>query len=181
MPQLTSLLNVRRPCCSQPAAGCSSVSGQQSTSILATATVPPPTQLSPPFRVHEPVSPDSMTSSVGSCSGFTTPSVTNLSPVPSQEPCEPENMGHFNYHLEEQLDASWAVPDQNSALDRFSYELASSSCIHAANIIRSMRSDVGNELEADLGCHSGTAQDCLVDNSVVFNVMDKYAGPGINM
>ncbi len=49
-----------------------------------------------------------------------------------------------------------------------------SSCVYAANIIRSMRPDAGMELEADLGCGpAGT--DCEVDNVAVFDMMDKYS------
>ncbi|KAJ9669527.1 hypothetical protein H2201_000394 [Coniosporium apollinis] len=51
---------------------------------------------------------------------------------------------------------------------------STSSCVYAANIIRSMRSEVGIELEVDLGCNpAGT--DCEVNNVTVFDVMDKYS------
>lgn len=52
----------------------------------------------------------------------------------------------------------------------------SSSCTYAANIIRTMREDVGAELEADLGCDRN-GQECMVDNTLVFNVMEKYGNP----
>lgn len=57
---------------------------------------------------------------------------------------------------------------------------STSSCVYAANIIRSMRSDVGIELEADLGCNpAGT--DCEVNNVTVFDVMDKYSAQRMSM
>lgn len=48
------------------------------------------------------------------------------------------------------------------------------SCVSAANIIRNMRYDVGNELEQDLGCRN-PGENCEVPNRVVFDVMDKYS------
>ena len=51
-----------------------------------------------------------------------------------------------------------------------------SSCVDAAKIIRTMRNDAGPELEAELGCRVA-GQHCYVNNSVVFNVMDRYGSP----
>jgi hypothetical protein len=47
------------------------------------------------------------------------------------------------------------------------------SCVDAANIIRTMRSDLGPELESELGCRQPETV-CKVENSVVFDVLDKY-------
>ncbi|KAF2432586.1 hypothetical protein EJ08DRAFT_561310, partial [Tothia fuscella] len=51
---------------------------------------------------------------------------------------------------------------------------ANTSCVDAANIIRTMGADVGTELEADLGCQPGKIN-CKVENSAVFDVMEKYS------
>jgi hypothetical protein len=50
----------------------------------------------------------------------------------------------------------------------------STSCVYAANIIRTMRANVGPELENDLGCPPMGVVDCPVPNAMFFDVMDKY-------
>jgi len=77
----------------------------------------------------------------------------------------------WSHHNNDQYDIMQQYP-ANEDPDTRNY----SSCVDAANIIRSMRSDVGVELEADLGCKS-LGQDCRVNNAVVFEVMDRYSGP----
>jgi hypothetical protein len=49
------------------------------------------------------------------------------------------------------------------------------SCVDAANIIRTMRTETGADLEAELDCRPG--QQCYVPNPMVFNVIDRYARP----
>ncbi|KAK3081345.1 hypothetical protein LTS18_007672 [Coniosporium uncinatum] len=92
---------------------------------------------------------------------------------------------HQTYHYQSVQPASDWVQQNNDQYDTnqpYSHDDDDpgsrnySSCVHAANIIRSMRSDVGVELEADLGCKS-IGQDCRVNNAVVFEVMDRYSGP----
>lgn len=82
------------------------------------------------------------------------------------------------YNYGESSNAPWLIPHGGSAIgERLEFDNAS-SCVHAANIIRNMRSDIGAELEADLGC-ARTGEECKVNNSVVFDVMDKYSSHGI--
>ena len=50
----------------------------------------------------------------------------------------------------------------------------SSSCYVAADASRSIKPDMGYELEAELGCSSG--QDCNVPNTQIFSIMDRYSG-----
>jgi hypothetical protein len=52
-------------------------------------------------------------------------------------------------------------------------DFGNTSCVDAANIIRNMKGDVGPELESDLGCRQ-PGSDCKVENSVVFEVLEKY-------
>lgn len=49
-----------------------------------------------------------------------------------------------------------------------------SSCFVAADAIRSMAADAGPEVEQALGCNDGS--ECDVSNSLVFDIMDHYAG-----
>lgn len=50
-----------------------------------------------------------------------------------------------------------------------------SSCFVAAETIRAMNAGAGPEVESALGCRNG-AGDCRVNNNVVFDIMDRYAG-----
>ncbi|KAF1990868.1 hypothetical protein K402DRAFT_451156 [Aulographum hederae CBS 113979] len=55
-----------------------------------------------------------------------------------------------------------------------------SSCIHAASIIRSISTREGLEVEADLGC-TAPGTDCKVNNSLVLSVMDRYSDTTANI
>lgn len=51
------------------------------------------------------------------------------------------------------------------------------SCAFAASVVRSVRPDVGPELEAQMCANYGG--DCKVDNNVVFEIIDRYSQPGM--
>ena len=53
-----------------------------------------------------------------------------------------------------------------------------SSCEYAAHIITSMRADINAEdVRAELGCDTGQGMEsCKVDNSKLFQAMDRYTG-----
>jgi hypothetical protein len=50
-----------------------------------------------------------------------------------------------------------------------------SSCFAAAGAIRALHEDAGDEVESALGCRAG-GNECRVDNTMVFDLMDRYAG-----
>lgn len=52
----------------------------------------------------------------------------------------------------------------------------SSSCYVAADAIRSFNANAGPEVEQALGCRDGS--ECHVNNTVVFDLMDRYAASG---
>ena len=55
----------------------------------------------------------------------------------------------------------------------------SSSCEYAAHIITSMRADIStDDVRADLGCGNNPNdwRKCKIDNSTLFNAVDRYAG-----
>jgi hypothetical protein len=80
----------------------------------------------------------------------------------------------YDYSYEEPHNSPWAyTSEQHYAAEPSTY-YRMSSCADAANMIRTMRSDLGPELEADLGCHD-PHQQCYVDDTTIFNVMDKYS------
>jgi len=81
---------------------------------------------------------------------------------------------HYSYPYEGSYNNSWTYSNEyNYGADPVAYYNAS-SCVDAANIIRTMRSDAGPEPEADLGCRVPD-QACYVNSGLVFNVMDKYS------
>jgi hypothetical protein len=52
-----------------------------------------------------------------------------------------------------------------------------SSCVDAANIIRTMRSGASHEMEDELGCRNPN-QNCYINNNnnnMMFSMMDKYS------
>lgn len=62
-----------------------------------------------------------------------------------------------------------------SIADPYPGESNSSSCFVAADAIRSFSVHAGPEVEQALGCRDGS--ECTVDNSVVFDLMDRYSTP----
>lgn len=124
-----------------------------------------------------PPSPHSIVSSMGTPppSFHGTPYMpASMPPVPGMKP---ENVQPYMQYGQSYHD-SWQQPHphhEQYVTDPVSY-YNTSSCVNAANIIRTMRSDAGPELEAELGCRM-PGQHCYVDNSLVFNVMDRYASP----
>lgn len=76
----------------------------------------------------------------------------------------------YGYDMEHDRTDQWAI----TPTTRCAEDLNSTSCVSAARIIRTMQSDVGPELEADLGCRT-PGQDCRVANPVVFDAIEKYS------
>ena len=131
---------------------------------------PRPTALS----CNDSPSPGSIVSSMG-----TPPSSSYYMPfyttplTPSAAEIKAEDV-QYNYTYEQPYAPPWGYShDFNYVAEPATY-YSTSSCVDAANIIRTMRSDAGPELEADLGCHA-PEQHCYVNNNVVFNMMDKYS------
>lgn len=119
-------------------------------------------------------SPSSMVSSMGTPPPVSYPAPFYTAPVtPSAAEIKAEDV-QYNYPYEQPYNSSWTYTNEyNYAPDPAAY-YSTSSCVDAANIIRTMRSDVGPELEADLGCRAPD-QNCYVNNNLVFNMMDKYS------
>ena len=78
----------------------------------------------------------------------------------------------------EQNQASQADRQEPKAAILTEPEVDTSSCEYAAHIITSMRADVSpDDVRLELGCDSSQRGDtCKVDNSRLFQAMDRYAG-----
>lgn len=119
-------------------------------------------------------SPSSMVSSTGTPPPAPYPAPFYTGPMtPSAAEIKGEDV-RYHYPYEQTYNNSWNYSnDYNYVADPATY-YSTSSCVDAANIIRTMRANVGPELEADLGCRVPD-QACYVNNNIVFNVMDKYS------
>lgn len=79
----------------------------------------------------------------------------------------------YEYPYERPYNNPWAyTSDYSYTADPASY-YSSSSCVDAANIIRTMRSNITSDLEASLECRTSD-QHCYVSNTAVFDMVDKY-------
>ncbi|PSN62309.1 hypothetical protein BS50DRAFT_578125 [Corynespora cassiicola Philippines] len=174
---LTSMLDRRIPC------GNMSCTSSPPTSHVSTATTPQHGSTTTPITIpvqrpaalgsNDSPSPHSIVSSLGS----TPPAFSSTQYYPGITPApniKTEDMQNYNNYQYNQSINTWSMPqDINYPQDSIAY-YNTSSCIDAANIIRTMRADAGPELEADLGCQA-PVQNCYVDNGVVFNLVDKYS------
>lgn len=191
---LDAMLRVRRSCnpgsqsaCGSSRSGASSKSpGSQaptstplSTASLEPPPLPPPAQPSPPSH--------SSATSIGST--FSTPPTAEspmvpIAPLPSfptNTPPDPSSAYGPSYNAYYAVPSlgNWTWPTLNDMPDTPTQRMPnSSSCLQAADIIRGMRSDVGPELEQEMGCNA-EGQDCKVDNNVIFDLVDKYSMQGL--
>ncbi|KAH0294091.1 hypothetical protein M436DRAFT_46233 [Aureobasidium namibiae CBS 147.97] len=69
---------------------------------------------------------------------------------------------------------SYASPINSNAA-AYNGQDNTSSCFAAAGAIRALHEDAGDEVESALGCRAG-GNECRVDNTMVFDLMDHYAG-----
>jgi hypothetical protein len=70
--------------------------------------------------------------------------------------------------------ASYTSPT-HSATAAYNGQDNTSSCLTAAGAIRGLHPEAGDEVELSLGCRAG-GNDCRVDNAMIFDLMDRYAG-----
>ncbi|KAF2467678.1 uncharacterized protein BDR25DRAFT_291654 [Lindgomyces ingoldianus] len=177
---LVTMLNRKRTC----GPSCTTSCGAQPSSTTLAPQSPAVAPISIPQRTaalssNGGQSPLSVTSSAVS----TPPGYNSLPffppPITSAPDPKADAMSHFSYQFDQPLQGSWTFPNEAIYVEPLPYD-NTSSCLYAANIIRSMRTDVGPELEADLGCRV-LGQECYVDNPTVFSAVEKYSNPGCDM
>ena len=94
-------------------------------------------------------------------------------------PMPMETMGQWSLpvaHLPPQSDVSHPQSYMGNTVpttEAYAQDPNSTSCYVAANAIRSYSSNAGPEVEQVLGCRDGS--ECHVNNSVVFDLMDRYS------
>lgn len=135
-------------------------------------TIPPtrPTALS----YNDSPSPGSMVSTMSTPPPASYPATLYTTPMtPSAAQIKSEHV-QYDYPYDQPYGNAWAYSsDGNYTAEPVSY-YNSSSCVDAANIIRTMRVGVGPGLEADLGCHASDRR-CFVNDATVFSAMDRYS------
>ncbi len=147
---------------------CTPSSESRTLSLSTASPIEPPPQ---PDYAH-PLHPTST-------SMATTPSVSRPSPHSLQPDFKyplpnstPELNLPYNATLD-WLDDQEISPDQLFPMSHSMPETTgSSSCHVAANAVRSLHPGLGHELERELGC--GNGQECVIPNSYIFQVMDRY-------
>ncbi|KAF2494019.1 hypothetical protein BU16DRAFT_62105 [Lophium mytilinum] len=174
-PVLDSILGQKRACNGQTSCGRVPCVPSGATSVPLPPTLSLSHQRSKGLETgNESASPHSIgSSSIDTPTSIPTPTFTHMPTATQQSEMPDESYRQLNYAYEIPS-AQWMYPEETNYLPDQSLYNNTSSCVYAANIIRSMRSNVGAELEADLGCRELGA-DCAVDNSVVFNAIEKYA------
>ena len=86
---------------------------------------------------------------------------------------------NYAYAADQSPVDAWVYQPQSHYISDHLPRSYSTSCVNAANIIHA-QTDIGPELEADLGCCS-PYQDCRVANPVMFNVIEKYSNQPMGM
>jgi hypothetical protein len=157
-------------------------------SYLRAASLPRHMPSVPPINIPVPrstalsscdsPSPGSMVSSMGTPPPI--PYHTTFYPTP-MTPTAPEiktEDGRYGYSYDQPFNnGTWHYSSEYNLVADPANFYNPSSCVSAAHIIRSMRSNTGPELAGDLGCRV-PVQDCYVNdnsNNMVFNTIDKYA------
>lgn len=175
---LSAMLD-RRIACNGPSCVNSPVTPHASTMGLAprTPAVPPlsiPVPRSTALSSNDSPSPHSMVSSMDTPPGFHGTPFYSAPLTPAPEIKTEDIPPYMPY--DQSFNNSWAYQnDAHYVADPTSY-YNTSSCVDAANIIRTMRSDGGPEVEAGLTCRV-PSQQCYVNNSMVFNMMERYPSP----
>jgi len=79
----------------------------------------------------------------------------------------------YDYSYERTYNNPWTyTSDYDYTTDPASY-YNSTSCVDAANIIRTMRSNIAPEMDVSLACRTSD-QHCYGSNTAVFDMVDKY-------
>lgn len=129
--------------------------------------------ITPENHYQSPVSTASTTSS-----GIPTPNNMQF-PVstPATYPAPVPVSRAFDYSMPYEDPMPWSTPyhtnTENITNAAQTTQTGASSCYAAASAIRTLKSDVGPELEEELGC--GDGRECDVDNARIFEMMDRYS------
>ncbi|KAI4178106.1 MAG: hypothetical protein LQ346_007557 [Caloplaca aetnensis] len=166
------------------------------TPSASTAPAPAPTAQAPaPLSAPAATSPNQSTHPCATSNAYPSPPKSSLSntckspckkPQPQPQPLPPTPIHPHSSSHSQQSPAillpppppqpTPTPPDSIATSGAFPSSLDdTSSCVFAAHIITSMRSDVSvDQVRSELGC-AGKPEACEVDNKRLFTVMDRFA------
>ncbi|KAF2165994.1 hypothetical protein M409DRAFT_23721 [Zasmidium cellare ATCC 36951] len=137
-----------------------SVVAMSSASDVMIRPRPAPAEMDTVVDRHQPelngLSSDRNKSTSNETTTTTNEEVSIISPPP--------NASHTNHSPQPNTTTTSQPPRSNC-----------SSCKSVATAIRSIRPDVGTELEEDLGCPVNDNEDCSVPNTQAFDILDRYS------
>lgn len=180
-PALNALLDRRITCNTLSSTSSPAPSHTRANSLPRHIPSAPPVTVSGPrpaaLSCGDSPSPGSIVSSMGTPPPVSYPFYSNPTPMtPPAAEIKSEDVRYQYTQYDPQYQNTWNYSHDYNVVSEPTAYYNTSSCVDAANIIRTMRSDVGPELEADLGCRVPN-QECYINNNVVFNMMDKYSHP----
>jgi hypothetical protein len=121
-------------------------------------------------------SPSSIVSSMGTPPPISYPTPFYSTPMTPPAPEIKSEDVKYGYSYDQSYNNAWHYTNEYNLIPQTAQYYGTSSSVDAANIIRTMRADVGTGLAAGLGCRV-PEQEYYNNSGVVFNMMDKYAIP----
>ncbi|KAF2032493.1 hypothetical protein EK21DRAFT_109871 [Setomelanomma holmii] len=170
-PALNAMLDRRITCNTLSSTSSPAPSHTRATSLPrhmpSAPTITIPVQRSTALSCCDSPSPSSIVSSMG-----TPPPVTYSAPFypTAMTPSAPEiksEDARYGYSYDQSYNQSWHYSNEYSMVSDPNTFYNASSCVDAANIIRTMRADVGSEVDASMPCHTPD-QDYYMNNNVGF-------------
>jgi hypothetical protein len=79
----------------------------------------------------------------------------------------------YDYAYDQSYTNNWHYSQDYNMVGGPTNYYSNTSCIDAANIIRTMRSEVGHPGETDLNRRI-SSHNCYIDNNMMLNMMEKY-------
>ncbi|KAL5113321.1 hypothetical protein ACEQ8H_008816 [Pleosporales sp. CAS-2024a] len=178
-PSLNAMLERRIACNTIASTSSSTTSHLRAASLPrhmpSVPTVSIPTSRSTALSCTDSPSPGSIVSSIRtpppvpySTSFYSTPVTPPNTEIKTEE-------AHYGFSYEQSFQHNaWQYPNEYHMVAQPPTYYNTPSCVDAANIIRTMRSNMGSGLETDLCCRIPSPNGYINDNTA-YNTMDKYS------
>jgi hypothetical protein len=180
VPTLTAMLDRKITCNTLDSTGSTAPSHLRAASMPRhMPSVPPisiPVSRPTALSCCDSPSPGSIVSSMGSPPpvSYSLPSYITPGTPPAPE-IKSEDV-RYGYPYDHSYNNTWHYANEYNMVAEPSTYYNTSSCVDAANIIRTMRSGASHEMEDELGCRNPN-QNCYINNNnnMMFSMMDKYS------
>jgi hypothetical protein len=178
VPTLTAMLDRRITCNTLPSTSSAVPSHLRAVSMPRQLPSVPPLSISVPrstaLSCNDSPSPSSIVSSMGTPPPVSYAVPSYITPVTPPAPGIKSEDVRYGYSYDQSYNNTWHYSNEYNMVAEPSTYYNTSSCVDAANIIRTMRSDASHEIENELGCRNPN-QNCYVNNNVIFSMMDRYS------